>query len=199
MNKKITVLGLAFLSACASAPRRDPAEVAAFRQAQMPSIYALLGERQELGLTSAQVTALDSIAQALTDQNRPLEQRIRAATESRSGGPVRRPRSDVARERFLSTLREIGDNNRRAMEGVGRTLTEEQRGKVCQSQLERFRERQDRFARRGGGRRGSPPGAMGGLPGTTEADSAGVPARFGWSFCPPPPPPTGADSARASR
>jgi hypothetical protein len=189
------------LAACGG-PQRDPQPrtMAAYRGAQMPSVYALLGRREQLKLTSQQVTAIDSIAEALSDTNRVLTTQLRQVSGSRPGGPVRRPRSEEQEDRFVPVLERIGENNRRAQEAIGRVLTAEQRDTLCAEQgrqREPFEERFGRGMGRGGGR--PPMGGRGGaglppigIPGSgmeMEDDSVeGPPVRRGWAFCPAPPP-----------
>ncbi|HEU0052998.1 MAG TPA: Spy/CpxP family protein refolding chaperone [Longimicrobium sp.] len=204
------------LAACGGTqPEPQPRTMAAYRGAQMPSVYALLGRRDELKLTSAQVTALDSIAQALSDSNRVLTGQMRGVTNSRGGGPMRRPRSTAQEDSVLPLLERVGENNRRAMDAIGQVLTPAQRDTLCAEQARQRQPFDERFGRgmggRGPGGGGRPP--MGGRGGDfpqrgfprgmeeEEGDSlrSGPPVRRGWSFCPAPPPRSRppADSAHA--
>jgi len=180
----------------------------AYRGAQMPSVYALIGARERLKLTSAQVTALDSIAEAARERNRPLNDTLRSLTSSGNGGPIRQPRGEFQTARFIPLLQRIGDTNRRAMEAIGAQLTAEQKTQVCTLQRE---QRAERFAGRegrgrrggmgGGGGRGGRRGGMDGMYG----DSLGVRGgRFGggaggWPWCATPARGATRDTARAPR
>jgi hypothetical protein len=92
-----------------------------------PPVYSLLGYRDRLGLTSEQVTALDSIAIAVREANAPLitELEQRAILNARAPGVLQVNPS----ERPL--LDEVRENNRAAIEGVAELLTEEQQSSVC--------------------------------------------------------------------
>lgn len=122
--------GALVLAACATG-RRDPELTAAYRATQSPSIYGLLGAREELKLTSAQVTVLDSIAEELRTANRRLADQMRDITRSRPGGPIVEPRDSAERARFLPLLRRVAENNQRAVGAVRTALTEEQRTAAC--------------------------------------------------------------------
>jgi len=92
-----------------------------------PPIYALMGFRAELGLSSEQVAGLDEIAIEVQDLNRPhlddLQQNVRRA--SREPGVFRvTPETEPVVE-------EIRTNNLRASEAVAGLLTEAQRAEVC--------------------------------------------------------------------
>ncbi|HEX2205473.1 MAG TPA: hypothetical protein VHG91_19335, partial [Longimicrobium sp.] len=127
---KRTVLLTALFAAAACAPNPGPRDGplgAAWRGTQGPSIYALLGERERLGLSTEQVVALDSIAQALQERNRPLADSLRAITGSRAGGPVRPPREREQRDAVLPGLERVAANNREAVAAVQAALNPAQR------------------------------------------------------------------------
>ena len=117
-----------------------------------PPIYAIIGARSDLTLSSEQVAGLDSIAIAIQASNRPLIEDLEAVSPSGRSG-VRRitPEGEPI-------LDEIQANSREASEGVHDLLTEAQRDKVC-----------DLFDRRPSGR-----GSRGGAnsPRQPPADSA---------------------------
>ncbi len=128
MKRLLSALGTLALAACSSSAP-PPAATAAPQQPWVPTppVYALIGERQELSLTSAQVTALDSIGVALAASNQPALTQIQAMQPS--GGFRRTSAADVERARPL--IDSIRENNRRAQEGVRVLLTEQQRADVC--------------------------------------------------------------------
>lgn len=136
----------------------------AWRAAQMPSVYALIGARERLKLTSAQVTALDSIAEAVREQNRPFADSLRRFTRSPNGGPMRVPTNDAQRRDFTAILRTMGTNTRTAVAGVQALLDADQRTAACALAAEELGGRRGRVDRRGemggGGMEGR--GGMGG-------------------------------------
>jgi hypothetical protein len=127
---------------------------AAYRQAQMPSVFGLIGARERMKLTSAQVGALDSIAEAVREQNRPLTESLRATTRSRNGGPIRQPRDNEERQEFIALLRRAGENTRRGVDAIRAVLNEEQRATACALALEERRQRFGWVEGRGGGGEG---------------------------------------------
>jgi hypothetical protein len=120
---------------------------AAYRGAQMPSVYALIGARERLKLTSTQVTALDSIAEAVREQNRPFADSLGRFTRTGSGGPIRVPSNDAPRRDFIVILQRMGENNRRGVAAIQALLDADQRAGACTLAAE---ERQGRFGRTGG-------------------------------------------------
>jgi hypothetical protein len=94
---------------------------------QPPPIYGLLGQRAELNLTSGQVSALDSLATAVTRENRPLLREI----EQFRGPDGRRRATAEERARADTLIARIRANSRQAAEQAGEILTEEQRERVC--------------------------------------------------------------------
>jgi hypothetical protein len=179
----------------------------AYRAAQMPSVYAVIGARERLKLTSRQVTALDSIAEAARELNRPLTDSLRSLTNSGNGGPIRQPRGEFQSARFIPALRRIAENNRRALAQIQAVLTPEQRTGVCAMAREQREQRYGEGARRGGGRR--PGGGRGGMrdgigggdmpvAGDTIRGPGGRVGVGGWPWCTGPARgPAPADSARA--
>jgi Spy/CpxP family protein refolding chaperone len=222
----LSALGVLFLAACGggrsampnaggnprAASPRDSAQrelFDAYRGAQMPSVYALIGARERLKLTSRQVTALDSIAEAAREVNRPLTDSLRSLTNSGNGGPIRQPRGEFQTQRFIPALRRIAENNRLALAQVQAVLTPEQRTGVCALAREQREQRFGEGARRGGGGRGgggSRGGMRGGMrggdmpvAGDTIRGPGGRAGVGGWPWCTAPGRnPTSPDSARAS-
>ena len=133
-----------------------------------PPIYAIIGARADLMLTSEQVARLDSIAIAIQSVNRPLIEDLEEVSPASRSGARR------LTEEGEPILEQIRANARQASEGVHGLLTEAQRAEVC-----------DLFNRRVPGRAG--PGAP---PRPAPADSA-APGRFGmgprWYWCAPTP------------
>jgi hypothetical protein len=128
MKRLLTATGILALAACSSSSAPPPA-VTTPQQPWVPTppVYALIGERQDLNLTSAQVTTLDSIGVALAASNQPALTQIQAMQPS--GGFRRTSAADVERARPL--IDSIRENNRRAQERVQALLTEQQRAEVC--------------------------------------------------------------------
>lgn len=191
MKKLTSVLGLLVLAAACGGPAQ-PARNAPPTQAPMqpmvatPPVYALLGQRQALNLTSAQIQVLDSIGTGLQAQNSEAMRQIREIRGDDVYRPRRLSQQDIDRMRPL--LDQVRENNRRAQERVQATLTTEQQQRVC----ELFREGRDR--RRGSGdergnrddsqrrRPNDRPGMRPGMGGGMYADSLMGPQRV-WIFC----------------
>lgn len=159
MNKR--ALFLVLLTACAPRPVAEPGANAANERTMVlplalepPPVYALIGYRDRLELTSEQVTALDSTAQAVRDENAPLidELEEKAFTSTRAPGilqvnPPERP-----------LLEKIRGNNRAALERVAAVLNPEQKTEVCELYEEDRSDRRDRERRTDARRRGTGPG-----------------------------------------
>ena len=120
-------LGLLLLAACGG--RRGPADLEGLvtpLTVEPPPIYAIIGARTDLALTSEQVAALDSIAMTVQVTNRPLIEELQAISpRARRGGAWR------VTDEGEPILEEIRANGREAGEGVHTLLTEDQRSKVC--------------------------------------------------------------------
>jgi len=105
-----------------------------------PPVYSLLGYRQEIGLTSQQVTTLDSIAEGVRRENAPLVQQLRE----------RNPASAQQRGFILidtvaqPVLEQVRQNNREAAAAVGAVLTPQQRLAACRMFEQQQRERTTR-------------------------------------------------------
>jgi hypothetical protein len=128
MKRLLPAFGILALAACySSAPPLQQPAVPEQPPVPRPPVNALIGERQELNLTSAQVTALDSIGVALAASNNPAITQLQALQPS--GGFRRTSAADVEKARPL--LDSIRENNRRAQEAVRALLTEQQRADVC--------------------------------------------------------------------
>jgi hypothetical protein len=140
-----------------------------------PPVYSLLGFRDKLELTPAQITSLDSIATAVHDQNAPLIDSLRAnATPTRSQVGLLIP------DEYRSTLDAVRKNNRDAATAAGKVLTPEQQTSACQI-FEEQRQDRERDERTGRTRR---PSRLG-----SEADSILASARRSvWSWCRSTPP-----------
>jgi hypothetical protein len=108
-----------------------------------PPVYSLLGFRQEMGLSSQQVTALDSVAEGVRRENAPLVQHLRdqntARAEQRGFIVV-----DSASQPVLEQLRE---NNQSAVAAVGEILNPQQRTVACRLFDESRRDRMTRQSR----------------------------------------------------
>jgi hypothetical protein len=136
-----------------------------------PPVYSLLGFREKLELTSAQITSLDSIATGVHDQNGPLIDQLREQAI-----PTRNQVGLVIPDEMGPTLESVRKNNRDAATAVGRVLTPEQQKSVCEILEEQRQERDGRGGRRAQPRRSSRLG--------TEADSILASARRSvWPWC----------------
>jgi len=145
MTKRFLIL--ATLAAAVSCTARPPAAEPGAPPANMrmtvvplalepPPVYALIGYRDRLELSSQQVTTLDSLATAARDANSILVDSLeeKAITNSRQPGvlqvnPSERP-----------ILERIRTNNRAVMDQVAALLTPEQETGVCELYEEDVRE-----------------------------------------------------------
>lgn len=143
MGTAIHILGtILLLAACGSAepPAVIPSPTSSLLQP--PPIYALLGEREELELTSEQVVALDSVAQRVPEENRPLAERLRELRGEPANVPEDSPIADADVEAVVERIRA---NNLEAAAAVQAILTPEQRTSTCeifQEPLDNGRERE---------------------------------------------------------
>ena len=113
-----------------------------------PPVYALIGYRDRLELTSQQVTSLDSLATAVREENNILVDSLeeKAITSNRSPGVLQVNPS----ERPL--LDRIRSNNRAVIDKVAELLTPEQETGVCElyeEDLEDLRAERNRRNRSG--------------------------------------------------
>ncbi|MDR0786260.1 MAG: hypothetical protein LBG44_00090 [Gemmatimonadota bacterium] len=92
-----------------------------------PSIYSLLGFRNDLKLTSEQVVSLDSIAIAIREENRDLIAELREVDGK--GNSIGQP--IVVTEEGRPILEAIRENHRGAVAAVRELLDETQRNQVC--------------------------------------------------------------------
>lgn len=168
-------------AAAACAPPADPADAPAVRDGltmiDAPPVYSLLGYRDRLDLTSAQVAALDSVARAVQEQNRPLVEELREQTQ-RARPQSRRP---VVTEEMQPLLERISENNRAAMAAVQEVLTPEQEATACRLAAGPSDRPQPERRARGGARRGTAPadslrGTLGGRVWSWCSPAAGAPS-----------------------
>jgi hypothetical protein len=145
MTKRFLIL--ASLAAAVACTARPPAAEPGAPPANMrmtvvplalepPPVYALIGYRDRLELSSQQVTTLDSLATAAREANGILVDSLeeKAITNSRQPGvlqvnPSERP-----------ILERIRTNNRAVMDQVAALLTPEQESSVCELYEEDLRE-----------------------------------------------------------
>jgi len=137
-----------------------------------PPVYSLLGFREKLQLTSAQIVSLDSIATGIHDKNGPLIDQLREKAV-----PTRNQIGLVIPEEMAPTLESVRTNNREAAKAVGQVLTPAQQTSICEILEEQRQEREGRRGNRNAqSRRTSRLG--------TEADSILAGARRSvWPWC----------------
>jgi hypothetical protein len=142
MKRSLTFLLLG-LSACssASAPAGPPPSLVTPLMLQPPPIYALLGHRETIELSSEQIVSLDSIAVGLRNDNDDLIDEL----EERSS-LTRNQTALIVDEEGKPILEQIRDNNRGAAEAVGRVLTTTQQEETCEI-FRRDREERSRGTR----------------------------------------------------
>ena len=144
MTKRFLILAALVLAfACSGRPRPEPGAPPANMRLTVvplalepPPVYALIGYRDRLDLTSQQVTTLDSLATAVREENSLLVDSLeeRAITSNRAPGvlqvnPAERP-----------ILDRIRANNRSVLDRVAELLTPEQETGVCELYEEDVRE-----------------------------------------------------------
>jgi Spy/CpxP family protein refolding chaperone len=132
MKRHFLIIGLIALAACGQASDYStPVPMATAPMLQAPPIYALLGQREKLELTSAQVTALDSLGTWIATVNSPLTMQLREMRGEIRPRPVTgaEPQEVAEVEPIVERIRA---NNRQAMEGVKAVLTPEQQTKTCE-------------------------------------------------------------------
>jgi hypothetical protein len=137
MRRTLLLCVLLLGAACAPAiPSRSAPPPASIEPTHdLPPVAALLGHRARLELTSTQVVALDSIAEALHARNDAVRHRLRAVIGTRAGGGSGRPpANDEEWLRARPHLRDISENNREAMDAVAALLDERQRQAACEIQ-----------------------------------------------------------------
>jgi hypothetical protein len=174
MKSKIAiVLGLTLIAplvaACGGgAPRAgiDPNTFVTPLTLEPPPIYALLGFRRDLELSSEQVAALDSIAQAAQEEIRPLVRELQDHGRERP----RQPGTIDVGTAGQPVLEEIREKQRRTVEAVAEVLSEQQRETVCRL-----------FDRSRTGSRAQPRGSAGAA--HDDAQSRGMPVPVGWHWC----------------
>jgi hypothetical protein len=157
------------LAGCASGSGGEP-EVAVNdgpTPVPAPSVYALIGDRERLGLSSAQVVALDSIGEWLSEANSRLEDQLQEMGVTTTGfGGQRRDRVPEEAEPLLANIRA---NNSQALASIGTLLNEEQEQQLCDD-AEEDNERRP-------GARNPPRGEP--------RDSTAAPSRPAWPWCGP--------------
>lgn len=126
--RKLITSALLGLAACG--PAMDPADPSAMvppLALEPPPIYSLLGYRTELKLTSAQVSALDSIASVVEDSTRePVALlRRRASENSRTRGMI------LLTDDVRPVLEQVRERHRLASLAVQEVLDETQEAAVC--------------------------------------------------------------------
>lgn len=126
--KRSLIFLLSSLVACSSAaaPEGPPPSFVTPTMLQPPPIYALIGHRDRLELSSEQIDDLDSIAVGLKEENDALIDELQeVSTSSRNEAGL------IVDEEGRPVLEQIRDNNREAAEAVGRMLTARQQTTTC--------------------------------------------------------------------
>jgi hypothetical protein len=142
-----------------------------------PPVYALIGYRDRLELSSQQVTTLDSLATAVREANGILVDSLeeKAITSNRSPGVLQVNPS----ERPL--LDQIRANNRGVIDRVAELLTPDQEEAVCELYEEDLRDLREEQVRR---QRSNPNDMFSNRPRETRADSALFVRGFSvWPWC----------------
>jgi hypothetical protein len=147
-----------------------------------PSVFALIGAREQLGLSGAQVTELDSIGRMWSVRNDSLQRQL-AELDGR--------RNATTMDRARPILLRMAENNQRAGRAVETLLNEEQRRIACTLPNAQGERRVSPGRAPGAGPGGRGPGGRGGMrPGGPGGGEPGMRTR--WPWCAPAVP---ADSA----
>jgi hypothetical protein len=177
MRRSFVLIGLSVAVSGCSTPASRPSRLEGGPtmvtplMLEPPPVYSILGFRDKLQLTSAQITSLDSIATWAHDQNAPLVDSLRErATPSRNQVGLLIPNE------MRPTLDAVRKNNRQAARGAGEVLSATQRTSACEIFEEQRQDREGRDGRNGQPRRSSRLGS--------EADSILASARRSiWPWC----------------
>lgn len=193
MMRMMAVAALALSAACGGtgtapeqgpAPRQDGGMLSAGATGGGgPNVFALLGARQQLALTGAQVTELDSIGRMWAVRNDSLQRQVGRPGE----------RTDIALIRPV--LEQMAANNEQSNAAIETVLNAEQRRIACTLPVVQRPERRgqaDGGRMGGGGRPGGPGGGV--RPGRGRDSVPGMRMRRGWPWCAATAP---ADSARS--
>lgn len=175
--RKLAVCALLAVAACGRGiDPNDPTAMVPPLALEPPPIYALLGYRSDLELTSEQVSALDSIAQAVDDSTRAAVAELRRASSENSRYRGMVPITDESRP----LLNQVREHHRRAALAVQEVLDEEQEAEVCRL-YEPDRAERERMRGREGIRRAQGDDRIRARLG---ADSLLMTPRSFWSWCP---------------
>jgi hypothetical protein len=127
MKRWPLLLVLGMTGCYSGAPAGPPPSLVTPMMLQPPPIYALLGYRERLELTSDQIVGLDSIATGLKDRNNELIDELEEKSSL-----TRNQTALVVGEEGKPVLEQIRDNNRGAAEAVGRLLNSDQQETTCE-------------------------------------------------------------------
>ena len=169
MRKSVAILVLPLFAACGSAggPAGAPPALVTPTMLQPPPIYALIGHRDRLDLSSEQIEDLDSIAVGLRAQNDSLVDALQGRAI-----PSRNQMGFLIDDEGRPILEQIRVNNRDASTAVGRLLSAEQQTETC-----------DLFQPAGSARaRNARPRVRGADPGAADSIWRALEARV-WPWC----------------
>jgi hypothetical protein len=126
MRNAILLTGLILMGAAVAcgAPAPRPAPEPGPMPVARPPVYALLGYRDQLQLTSAQIASLDSIGRSLESQNRPILDRLAGVRRG-----VEPPRDE---QEYRALVEQVYANNRAGQDAVRGVLNETQRTRTCE-------------------------------------------------------------------
>jgi hypothetical protein len=193
VRRMMLMLGVMGLAACGAQPEPEdgPRPIGEMQPMVLdmggggtPSIRGLIGERQRLRLTGAQVTTLDSLAIRLSAANDSLRRSLS------DGWERERPRVGGERwEQARPVLETIAQNNRNAGLLVQSVLDEDQRRIACEIYAEDREEDRRRAPVRPAPRGRYRLGGGGARPSAADSAQAAALRVRGWPWCPPPPTP----------
>jgi Spy/CpxP family protein refolding chaperone len=143
-RRTATAAALLFLAACTSSapsgspgPARMTPDTADFSMeargpGRAPPTFGLIGQREKLGLTSAQVTSIDSVGEDLRVHNEALLRHLRALQDSLGGRDRMTARTEQQLlDRGGPEFAQLRANNLQATRAIFDVLTPEQRVTTC--------------------------------------------------------------------
>lgn len=138
MNRILVGIAVTLFAGCALGPRQAAAPSGSL-PVRAPSVFGLLGERERLELTSAQVEAIDSIGLWLASETERIGEEF--------GSDERADRSQPDTTEVRTRADAITAAHVQAIDGVETLLTQTQREMVCTIQREEREERSEDDAR----------------------------------------------------
>ena len=182
MKRSGVLLGAMLLVACASGPAGPPPRMVTPLMLEPPPIYALLGFREKLALSTPQITALDSIATWVRSVNSPLVDTLQAYSV-----PNRYSIALQVDSAHQAVLDSVQAHNHQAAAAVGAVLDSTQEQTACHIFQQEREQRAEAWRSGERGERGEPgqarPGTRRPTRRTAAADSIAPLGFRVWPWC----------------